>query len=731
MKRGFITNIEKDTVDNKYYREVLYTAPHSQLVLMSIEPGDEIGEEVHDDSDQFFRFESGNGIIEINGQKHEVSDGSAAVVPVGTLHNVINVSDTEPLQLYAIYSPPHHKDGTLHATKEDEVEEHFDGELSEIYFPDDMAYSEYASQHKMRPSTKVKIGDKTFTAGTLDKKLKSAKKSKNPYIAKYGKLRLNAYPEDVNPKTVKVDTSGDINTHAVMTWKDPKSGRTVKSYTQAFMKANAKIKWNRVKKMSENDLSRTETRASKLLKNRNAEVRDGAAIISIISQTGLRPGSMNGYEDTGNRGISTLGPDNVRVEGDKVILNFVGKSYKPNNAEFTDPQLADYMRKKLEEKKGQDFLFDTTQGKLNGLYKKIGKKNTSLKDLRTFRATKMAKDILESKKIDLPEKPSQVKKVIKEHLKEVFEQVSQKLNNTPAMAKNSYVHPQVITDWLKGMGVEPKLVESMIKEEKIDISEINKEDLESCDVYPLPNWWDNDKYELIPIKNVGENKMNEAKKVYDVTLKNYKNLTNNKNVTRYIKRLLDKGEKLVVSDTSVGEYVTDSSMGMVQRIKETELKEQTQSPLQKAYAEFFRSKMEEFGVKSPVELKTTEERKKFWNSIKNEWPEAKKKIKEGYFRQTIRKLISEVLIEETSSQEMKNYLSSHNIPVTSAKYNKTGSMKGTWHLYGKNSPWTRELIKKLNDLDFRDMDGKLLNRYSGNGGQFDVYVRFDDSKIKE
>lgn len=512
MKYGFITNIEKDTLDNKYYRNVLYTAPNSQLVLMSIEPEQEIGEEVHDDSDQFFRIEAGSGIIEINGQKHEVSGGSAVVVPAGALHNVINTSNTESLQLYAIYSPPHHRDGVLHSRKDDETEEHFDGNLSEIQFADDEAYSEYTAQHKMRPSTKVKIGNKTFTAGTLDKKLKTAKKSKNPYINKYGHLRLNAYPPDgVDSKTVKVDTSGDINTHAVMTWKDPKSNRTVKSYTQAFMSANAKIKWNRVKKMSDNDLDRTEKRSNKLLKNRNVAIRDSAAIISIITQTGLRPGTTKGYEETGNRGVLTLSPENVTVEGNKIILNFVGKSYQLNNAEIVDDELADYMKKKLSQKKSGEFLFDTTEGKLNGLYKKIGKKDTSLKDLRTFRATKIAKDMLESTKLDLPEKPSQIKKMIKERLKEVFEEVSQKLNNTPSMAKTSYIHPQVITDWLKSMGVEPKLIEGKIMEQKINISNFNKEDLEDCDVYPLPKWWDSDEYQLMPTKTIGESKMETIK----------------------------------------------------------------------------------------------------------------------------------------------------------------------------------------------------------------------------
>ena len=130
MKKGFILNIEKETVDNTDYRRVLYTAKHSQLVLMSLNPGEEIGEEIHENSDQFFRFEAGEGKIVINGVEHIIKDGFAAVVPAGAKHNVINTGD-EKLQLYAIYSPPHHQNKTVHHTKADETDEKFDGQLSE------------------------------------------------------------------------------------------------------------------------------------------------------------------------------------------------------------------------------------------------------------------------------------------------------------------------------------------------------------------------------------------------------------------------------------------------------------------------------------------------------------------------------------------------------------------------------------------------------------------------
>ena len=124
---GFLSNIEKDTLNNKNYREVLFTTKNSQLVLMTVAPGDDIGEEVHK-LDQFIRFESGNGKVILGDFEQEVSDGDAIVVPEGVKHNVINTSKTEDLKLYAVYSPPQHKKNTIHKTKSDEKEEHFDGE---------------------------------------------------------------------------------------------------------------------------------------------------------------------------------------------------------------------------------------------------------------------------------------------------------------------------------------------------------------------------------------------------------------------------------------------------------------------------------------------------------------------------------------------------------------------------------------------------------------------------
>lgn len=131
--KGFFDNIEQATLENKNFRKVLYSSKHSQLVLMSIAPGSEIGKEIHADNDQFFRFEAGTGKVVIDRNEYQVTDGSAIVVPAGAEHNVINISDTELLQLYTIYSPAHHKDGIIRATKKEAEnnEEDFDGETTE------------------------------------------------------------------------------------------------------------------------------------------------------------------------------------------------------------------------------------------------------------------------------------------------------------------------------------------------------------------------------------------------------------------------------------------------------------------------------------------------------------------------------------------------------------------------------------------------------------------------
>jgi mannose-6-phosphate isomerase-like protein (cupin superfamily) len=131
--KGFHAHIEQETLDNENFRKVLYTGKHSQLVLMSLKPGEEIGREVHPENDQFFRFEGGHGRVVIDGHEYLVVDGDAIIVPAGAEHNVINASTDDDLRLYTIYSPAHHKDGIVRATRDEAIanEAEFDGVTTE------------------------------------------------------------------------------------------------------------------------------------------------------------------------------------------------------------------------------------------------------------------------------------------------------------------------------------------------------------------------------------------------------------------------------------------------------------------------------------------------------------------------------------------------------------------------------------------------------------------------
>ena len=131
--KGFKGNVEKNTLANKNFRKVLYSGHHLQLVLMTLKPGEDIGAEIHQDTDQFFRFESGLGRCVIDGHKYGVKDGDAIIVPAGAKHNVVNVHKTRALKMYTIYAPPHHKDGIVRATKKDAEsnEAEFDGKATE------------------------------------------------------------------------------------------------------------------------------------------------------------------------------------------------------------------------------------------------------------------------------------------------------------------------------------------------------------------------------------------------------------------------------------------------------------------------------------------------------------------------------------------------------------------------------------------------------------------------
>lgn len=131
--KGYIINIEKAALKNEYFRRVLYTAKNSQLVVMCLKPGEDIGEEIHQ-LDQFIRCEAGVGKAILDGVSHNISNGFSVTVPAGAKHNIINTSTDKLLKLYTVYSPPNHRDGVIHKTKADaevDEKEHFDGKVTE------------------------------------------------------------------------------------------------------------------------------------------------------------------------------------------------------------------------------------------------------------------------------------------------------------------------------------------------------------------------------------------------------------------------------------------------------------------------------------------------------------------------------------------------------------------------------------------------------------------------
>ncbi|MBU2103877.1 cupin domain-containing protein [Patescibacteria group bacterium] len=130
--KGFVTNIEHETEENTYFRKVLYTAAHCQLVVMSIPVAEDIGAEIHD-VDQFIRIEEGEGMSILDGVERTLTKGSAVVIPAGVEHNIVNTSETQALKLYSVYAPAHHEDAVIHKTKEEALkdDEHFDGHTTD------------------------------------------------------------------------------------------------------------------------------------------------------------------------------------------------------------------------------------------------------------------------------------------------------------------------------------------------------------------------------------------------------------------------------------------------------------------------------------------------------------------------------------------------------------------------------------------------------------------------
>lgn len=361
---------------------------------------------------------------------------------------------------------------------------------------------------------------------------------------------LNVYPQSFvtkeqlqfNPKVEGGKADKDSTWVAKFPSRDKQGKEITKTaYTKAFMAKGQVNKYKKISKISEKDILDLHKKTEIMLKNPDRAVSDSAAVLGIILKTGLRIGSVD-ESDTGNLGVRTLKAGNIKVNKDKINLNFIGKSYQENVAEFEDKALAAYLKTALEGKKPEDKVFSASYGQVGKVMDKINPKGINPKDLRTYKATATAKSILQDKKYGppppLPDNPKEATKMVKDKLKLVFEEVAKVLNNTPSMARNSYVHPVVITDYLKNLKLQPKEVgyahvtlESIQLKEVDDTDvdkmntvegfttmdqmfadnpqfgegddgegEISEEDLYDCEEYPIPEWFFNENWELVPIE---------------------------------------------------------------------------------------------------------------------------------------------------------------------------------------------------------------------------------------
>lgn len=338
--------------------------------------------------------------------------------------------------------------------------------------------------------TNNKAGDKKKSASSknINDSYKNPRK-KQWYDFHNKKHQLSRLPVGIEEKDVEVN-DGTQTGNWVLRWVDPKTGKKVTAYSKAFLKKNAQNKWKRIQNISSEDIQKIKTKADSLLKSRDKEVSEAGAIVSIIANTGLRPGSKSGFNETENRGVSTLAKENVKIKGDSIEFEFTGKSYKNNTAKIKNKELADYLKAKIADKQDSDFVFDTDISKVRNVFQSKFKKGLKLKDMRTYVATDMARDILFNDKQAPPPLPEKgTKKAIQDKLKNVFVKVSDQLNNSPTMAKTSYIHPNVINAWLKTLNVSEAQMFMMKSDD--DYEEMgDNDDYEDTDQYPYPEWWD-------------------------------------------------------------------------------------------------------------------------------------------------------------------------------------------------------------------------------------------------
>jgi DNA topoisomerase IB len=381
-------------------------------------------------------------------------------------------------------------------------------EISEIIKGEPAAHG--YGKHKELIAVKTKSGRTIQQLRTVGQKQEESTIKKPKTIEwwdGFKKYDLSVYPIGIPKEDVKVDESGDVHSHAILTWKTvSKNGikSQKRAYSKEFMQRNAQEKWNRVKNVTSATVGLLKKQSEKFIGGEDDKKSQAASIINIIANTGLRRGDPKLFALSGNRGVTTLSKENVEVSGDTVKFNFIGKSYKQNKATIKNKKLAEFMSKRIKESKGK-FIFDISKQYLDNFFKGDMKmKGLKIKDLRTYVATDMGRELLFGQLPDVKTKiegldGKKTKKVLQDTLNQVFETVSIKLNNTPAMVKTSYLHPVVIDSWLMELGVDKELLkgqktlDDIISEFKDMYKTTGKpivEDEIGDDLYPLPSWWD-------------------------------------------------------------------------------------------------------------------------------------------------------------------------------------------------------------------------------------------------
>jgi DNA topoisomerase IB len=266
----------------------------------------------------------------------------------------------------------------------------------------------------------------------------------------------------VDRSTIEFDLSGDVNSKPVVRWRHPVTGETVRAYTDTFNQRNANKKWARIRGFMGKAVG-VGAQAKTIVQDadRSDSERDSAAVISMIQQTGLRPGSKasakGGRGQKGaTYGVTTLLKDHVTVDGDDITLNFIGKSSKPNKSTLTDPELAAYVTERLktaDDRGGR--LFDTKPGTIKAIMSESGGEGYTPKDFRTVVGTRLAAMSLVTHPAPpppLPDDPKKAKEMVGGAVRQASKIVADRLNNLPATALKSYISPAVISSWVESVG---------------------------------------------------------------------------------------------------------------------------------------------------------------------------------------------------------------------------------------------------------------------------------------